>query len=234
MTENTQLTMKQLPVTERPYEKCEKYGASALSDAELLAIILKTGQKGKKAIDMACELLQIDPAHPGLEGLLRADMHLLRSVCGIGRVKAISLSAVFELAGRLSRLPFHDGFIYDSSEKVAEYYMQQMRLSGQEQLHVMMLDSKNRLLRERMLSLGTVKAALVDPRDIFLEALRCEAVGIILVHNHPSGDPSPSGDDLSVTARVRDAGRLLGIDLIDHVIIGNMNYTSLRDQGCIS
>ena len=98
----------------------------------------------------------------------------------------------------------------------------------------MMLDSKNRLLRERMLSLGTVKAALVDPRDIFLEALRCEAVGIILVHNHPSGDPSPSGDDLSVTARVRDAGRLLGIDLIDHVIIGNMNYTSLRDQGCIS
>ena len=226
--------MKQLPVTERPYEKCEKYGASALTDAELLAIILKTGQKGKKAIDTAYELLQIDPALPGLEGLLRADLSLLRSICGVGRVKAISLSAVFELSRRLTRVQFHDDFIYDNSGKVAEYYMQHMRLSKQEELHVMMLDSGSRLLRERMLSLGTVKAALVDPRDIFLEALRCGAVGVILVHNHPSGDPSPSSDDLAVTARVRDAGKILGIELLDHVIIGNMKYTSLRDQGCIT
>lgn len=233
MTESKHLTMKQLPVTERPYEKCERFGASALSDAELLAIILKSGQKGKKALDTAYDLLQMDPAHPGLEGLLHADLNMLQRISGIGRVKAISLSAVLELSVRLSRLQFHDGFVYDSSGKVADYYMHQMRLSGQEELHVMMLDSGNRLIRERMLTLGTVKSSLADPRDIFLEALRCGAAGIILVHNHPSGNPAPSGDDLAVTARVRDAGKMIGIELIDHVIIGNMNYTSLRDQGCI-
>lgn len=233
MTDNKRMTMKDLPVSERPYEKCERLGPAALSDAELLAIILKTGQKGKKVLDTAYELLQIDEAHPGLEGLLRADLNKLQTISGIGRVKAINLAAVLELSVRLSRLPFHEGFIFDSPEKVADYYIHQMRFSQQEELHVMMLDSKNSLIRERMLSLGSVKAALVDPRSIYLEALRCEAVGIIIVHNHPSGDSSPSSEDISSTIRIAEAGKLLDIPLIDHIIIGNQTYTSMREQGCI-
>ncbi len=233
MTEKKHMTMKDMPVSERPYEKCEKLGPSALSDAELLAIILKTGQKGKKVLDTAYELLQLDEAHPGLEGLLRADISRLQAVSGIGRVKAISLAAVLELSVRLSRLPFHDGFIFDSAAKVADYYLHQMRLSQQEELHVMMLDSKNSLIRERMISLGSVKSAMVDPRGIYIEAIRCEAVGIIIIHNHPSGDPSPSSEDISATMRIAEAGKLLDIPLIDHIIIGNQTYTSMREQGCI-
>lgn len=225
--------MKQLPVSERPYEKCEKYGPSVLSDAELLAIILKSGKKGKKVLDTAYELLRMDEGHPGLEGLLLADFHRLCRIDGIGPVKAISILAVCELSRRLSRIQFHENYIYSSPQSVADYYMPQMRTAGQEELHAMMLDSKNRLICERMLTLGTVDSAPIDPRGIFLEALRCGAVGIILVHNHPSGDPSPSKEDLAATIRVSEAGRLLGIPLIDHIIIGNMNFTSLRENGCI-
>lgn len=234
MADSNNLTMKQLPVSERPYEKCEKYGPSALSDAELLAIILKSGKKGKKALDTAYELLKMDEAHPGLEGLLLADYHKLRRIEGIGYVKALNLLSVCELSRRLSRVQFHENYVFSSPQSVAEYYMPQMRCKLQEELHAMMLDSKNRLICERMLTLGTVDSSLIDPRGIYLEALHCGAVGVILVHNHPSGDPAPSREDLAATVRVSEAGKILGIPLIDHIIIGNTSFTSLRESGCIT
>jgi len=224
-------TMKDLPESERPYEKCESCGAASLSDAELLAIILRTGAKGKKAIDTACELLNIDDRFPGLEGLARLDRASFTGVSGIGRVKALQLEAVCELARRISRIRYKEREVFDSASLVAEYYMTTMRDLRQEELHIMMLDTRNSLIREKCLTVGTVNASLIDPREIFITALENRAVSIILVHNHPSGNVSPSEQDLDSTKRVRESGRLIGIALLDHLIIGNMNYISLRESG---
>ena len=231
---NTQaLTMKDLPKEERPYERLEKYGAGALSDAELLAIIIRSGAQGRKAIDTAYALLNIDERYPGLEGLVRLRADSLKKISGIGRVKAIQIEAVCELAGGISRIPFSRGQILESPSKAASYYMTSMRGLTQEELHIMMLDTGGALIGEQRLTVGTVNASLIDPRDIFICALRGGAVSIILVHNHPSGSLTPSRQDIESTRRVCEAGKLLGIELFDHLIIGNMNYLSLREAGYI-
>lgn len=225
--ERKHLTMKDLPETERPYEKCEKRGAESLSDAELLAIIIKSGTKGEKAMDVACELLNMNPAHPGLEGLLYLGKSDFRQLRGIGRVKSIQLMAVCELARRLTRTEFKKGFVFRTPQAIADYYMAYMSCLKQEEVHVMMLDTKQRMISECLLTKGTVNASLIVPREIFIHALQENAVGIVLVHNHPSGDDTPSREDLAATERVRAAGEIVGIRLVDHIIIGRGHYTSL-------
>lgn len=231
MSGKKHLTMKELPVTERPYEKCEKNGVESLSDAELLAIIIKSGTRGEKAMDVACALLNMHAQYPGLEGLLRLQGGDFKRIKGIGRVKSIQLMAVCELAKRLTRTEFKAGFVFGSPRAIADYYMAYMRQLDQEELHVMMLDTKNRMISEKLLTKGTINTSLIDSREIFIHALKENAVGIVLIHNHPSGDDTPSREDLAATERVRAAGEIIGIRLVDHIIIGNKHFTSLREKG---
>lgn len=225
------LKTKDLPENERPYEKCEKYGAAALSDAELLAVVIRTGTKHKRSVELAMEILNLCDMQGGLDSLHSLSIAQLMKVPGVGRVKAIQIQCVLELSKRLCRSKPQIGQGFTHPSAIAGYYMETMRHYRQEHLVLLMLNTKNRKIGDVVLSKGSVNAALISPRDIFLEALRHDAVNIILLHNHPSGDPTPSGDDLEVTANVARLGKMLGIRLLDHIIIGNGTFVSLFESG---
>lgn len=229
--ENSLVTMKELPVSERPYEKCEKNGAQSLSDAELLAILLQSGTRKETAVELANRLLLLSPGK-NLSGLAKMPYGRLVSVCGIGRVKALKLLSVFELLKRLAREGFGEKPVLQSPEAIADYYMQSLRFLSVEEVHVLFFNTKCVFLGEKCLSVGTVNASLISPREIFIEAVQREAVGIILVHNHPSGDPTASREDIHLTEQVAQAGRMLDIKLLDHVIIGDNRYFSFKENGC--
>ena len=231
-TEN-HMTMKQLPDGDQPFKKCERLGPSVLSDAELISILLHSGTQEAKAIDVAFSLLNMDSRQQGLEGLLRGDMKDFRRVKGVGKIKSIQLAAVCELARRLSRVRFSERPEMNTPSLVADYFMSSMSQLRQEELHVMMLDNHCHMICEKLLTVGTVNVSLIDPRDIYRQALSEDAARIILVHNHPSGDSTPSPDDITATKRVEKAGDLIGIPLLDHVVIGHQQYTSLCSEGHI-
>jgi len=224
-------TVKELPLTERPYEKCEKSGPSALSDAELLAIIIRTGSMNERAVDVAVNVLSYSNTYPGLIGLNHVTMKELGSINGIGRVKAIQLLCVAELTKRMAKATNEGGLRFITPETVANYYMQDMRHLTQEKILLIMLDSKSKILKDIIISSGTVSSSLLSPREIFLYALKYEAVNIIILHNHPSGDPTPSREDINTTKRIMEAGNLIGIKLMDHIIIGDNKYVSLGEKG---
>ena len=223
--------IKDMAEEDRPYEKCLRLGACSLSDGELLAVLLRTGTKGSHSVAMADEILKLSKDKGGLLGLYQLSLAQLQSVKGIGKVKAVQIKCIGELSKRISRTSARRGLSFSQPETIAEYYMEQLRHEEQEQLICMMLDTKNHLLGEEMVFKGTVNSSLVNPREIFLTAVSYHAVGILLVHNHPSGDPSPSRADLDFTERVRRAGDILGIPLIDHIIIGDHQFLSFRQQG---
>lgn len=223
--------MKQMPEQDRPYEKCVRLGPEALTDAELLAVLLRTGTKGSPSVEMADGVLNLSKDKEGLLGLHQLTLTELQSVKGIGMVKAIQIKCIGELSKRIAKTTAVKGLSFDHPKTIAEYYMEQLRHEEQEQLLCMMLDTKNHLLGEEMVFKGTVNGSMVSPREIFLAAMSYHAVGIILVHNHPSGDPSPSQPDLEFTDRVLRAGDLLNIPLLDHIIIGDCSYLSFREQG---
>lgn len=219
-----------LPEEERPYERCIRHGAERLSDRELLAVLLRTGAKGRTVLELAGDLLLLSPEKEGFTGLRRKSLEELSAVRGIGKVKAVQLKCVLELARRMAREKAGEGVFFRSPASIAEYYMEDLRHKEQEVLLLLMLNQKGRLLREKYMFKGTVNASMVSPREIYLEALSARAVQIILLHNHPSGDASPSREDIQVTRRVREAGELLGIRLSDHIIIGEHAYVSLREE----
>lgn len=227
------LKTKDLPESERPYEKCEKHGASSLSDAELLAVIIRTGTKSKRSVELAMEVLNLGSARGGLDSLNDLTTAQLMKIPGIGRVKAIQIQCVLELSRRLyqSRAAFGPNFSDPAS--IAGYYMETMRHYRQEHLILLMLNTRNRKIGDILLSKGSVNAALISPRDIFLEALRHDAVNIVLLHNHPSGDPAPSHEDIEITRTVAELGNILGIHLLDHIIIGDGQYKSLFESGLV-
>ncbi len=227
------LTVKELPVSERPYEKCEKYGTASLSDAELLAVILRSGTKNLRSIDLAVNVLKFSETCPGLKGLNYLTMKDLIKINGIGRVKAIELLCLTELTKRMARENQRECIRFVTPRSVADYYMQDMRHLNREQVLLLMLDSKSRLIKDMVVSSGTVNTSIMPVREIFLQALKYEAVNIILLHNHPSGDPSPSAEDIHVTKRIKEAGNLVGISLMDHIIIGDNRYSSLKEQGLL-
>lgn len=227
------LTVKELPVSERPYEKCEKYGVGALSDAELLAVILRTGTKRLRAVDLAINLLNYSPLHKGLKGLNYLSMKELLKIKGIGRVKAIELLCLTEITKRMAREIHFEQLKMVTPECVADYYMQDMRHLTREQVLLLMMDTKNKLIRDMIISEGTVNTSIMPIREIMVHALKQDAVHIILLHNHPSGDPSPSAEDIRITKRVQEAANLIGITLMDHIIIGDNKYISLKEQGLI-
>lgn len=227
------LTVKELPASERPYEKCEKYGVSSLSDAELLAVILRTGTKQLRAIDLAVNLLNYSPFHKGLKGLNYLTIKDLTKVKGIGRVKAIELQCLTEITKRMSREIQQEHLKMVTPKSVADYFMQDMRHLTREQVLLLMMDSKNKLMKDMIISEGTVNTSIMPTREIMVQALKYDAVNLILLHNHPSGDPTPSAEDIRVTKRVKEASNLIGITLMDHIIIGDNKYISLKEQGII-
>lgn len=224
-------TISQMPKEDRPYEKCLRLGPEALTDSELLAVLLRTGTKGSPSVDMAEAVLQLSKSREGLLGLHHLSLAQLQAVKGIGKVKAIQIKCIGELSKRIARATAQKSLSFQHPHSIADYYMEQLRHEEQELLICMMLDTKNHLLGDEMIFKGTVNSSLVNPREIFLSAISYHAVGILLVHNHPSGDCTPSQADLDFTQRVKESGNLLGIPLLDHIIIGDCKYLSFREQG---
>lgn len=169
-------------------------------------------------------------SYPGLLGLLHLSLPDLMKINGIGKVKAIQLKCIGELSKRMASAAARPGLSFQNPSTIARYYMERLRHEEQELLYCMMLDNKNHLLAETLLSRGTANATLITPREVFLQALRHHALSLILVHNHPSGDPSPSGCDVEVTKRILQAGEIVGIHLLDHIIIGDRRYFSFREE----
>ena len=224
--------MREMPEDERPYEKCIRLGAEHLSDVELLAILLRTGTRGENAMELARKILY-HAGESGILGIHQFNIERLRQIRGIGKVKAIQISCISELAKRLAKASYRDTVCFTDPKTIAQYYMEDLRHEKQEHMKLLMLNSKAKLLGETTISKGTVNASLVTPRELFIEALQKNAVSIIILHNHPSGDPSPSREDMLTTKRILDAGALIGIELLDHIIIGNNCYISFREEGML-
>lgn len=226
-------TMKQLPEDDRPYEKCKKMGVSSLTDKELMAILLRSGTKECNSLQLSERLFSIHPVYKGIDGLPYLSYEQLIKIKGIGQVKALQILCLVELSKRLSLSKTKERLKLMTPSAIANHYMDAMRYLTKEQLMILSLDSKNCLMKETVLSVGTANASLVSSREVFLEALRCDAVSIVLLHNHPSGDPTPSDQDISVTKKILQAGKIIGIHLIDHIIVGEHCYTSFFEQGLL-
>jgi len=222
-------TMKNLPKEEQPYEKCIARGAEQLTDTELLAVILRTGTPGQSAYELAGKILQKCGVYQGILGICHLSIDELLTMKGVGKVKAMQIKCIAELARRISKATASCQISMSNPATVADYFMEDMRHEEQEQLMVLMLNTKNRIIKEKMIFKGTVNYSCISPREIFIEAVKAKAVHIVLVHNHPSGDPTPSQEDILMTRQVQEAGELLGITLLDHIIIGDNRYVSLQE-----
>ncbi len=227
MSETTNL-MKKLPVEERPRERLLHFGGAALSDAELMAVLLRTGRPGMSAIEMGQEVIA---EQGGLAGLLHTDASRLRRR-GLGDAKAATLLAAIELGRRLARVQMPRRELLERPENVATYLGLRYAQGDQEVMGALYLDVRNRLVGESDIYRGTLDRAVVEPRAILKEGLRRSASGFILFHTHPSGDPSPSIEDLTFTRRMAEAGDLLGMKLLDHMILGSAGrWVSLGRRG---
>lgn len=225
------LKMKDLPQDDRPYERCLQNGPESLSDAELLSIIIRTGSREESSLELASKVLALNYPKEGILGLLHLSLPELMSVKGIGQVKGIQLLCVGELSRRIwKRKSLEQPIIFQDPQTIAEYYQEDMRHSAQEEFRVMMFNNRQMMIHDTLLSKGTVNASLASPRDIFIEALRYRAVSLILVHNHPSGDPEPSPQDIRLTKKIQEAGRLIDIQVLDHIIIGDNSFVSLKER----
>lgn len=214
-----------------PYERFVRFGPESLTESELIAIILRTGTKDCSALELAKQVLSM-ARYPreGLLGLYDVTLEELMGIKGIGMVKAIKLKCLTELSMRISRACAGQGLSFTDSKMVAGYFMEKLRHKDTECVFLICLDSKGQMLQEKMISNGSVNMSLISPREIFLEALHAKAVNIILVHNHPSGDPAPSRSDKELTQNVRELGDKMNIPLLDHIIIGDNRYTSFREK----
>lgn len=221
-------TIKDLPQGERPRERLQHYGAQALSTAELLAIILRTGVDGENVVRLADRLLA---RFNGLPGLARASFSELCQIKGIGPAKVTQLKAALELGRRLLVAAPHEMPTISSPADVASLVGSEMALLPQEEFWVLLLDVRHRVMRVQRLYRGSLTKATVRVAEVFREAIRENAAAIIAVHNHPSGDPSPSPQDVALTRTLAEAGRLLDIPLLDHVIIGMGRWVSLKERG---
>lgn len=220
--------MKDLPVELRPRERFLTQGAGALSTAELLAVVLGTGARTRSALDVATDLLG---RHGSLGRLAGASPAELCETRGVGRVKALHLLAAFELGRRLSALPPQSRPSIRTPADVAAVVMDDLRFCDREHFVVLLLNTRHDLVGKSVLTRGGLASSPVHPRELFKAAVRESAAAVILVHNHPSGDPTPSRADLVLTARLCQAGRVMGIPIVDHVIIGDGRYESLRQRG---
>ena len=223
------IKMKELPISERPYEKLETYGAETLTNSELLAIIIKSGTKDYTAVNLAQRVLMLN------EGTDKEDLSFLQDISitdfmkikGIGKVKAIQLLAVCELAKRMNKPINREKIKINNSNDVAKLLMNELRYENREKVKLVLLNTKNIIMKIKDISYGGTNFAMIEPKEILNEAIRTGAPKMILVHNHPSGDVTPSKADFNITDKIYEASELLGIQFLDHIIIGNNKYESI-------
>lgn len=222
--------IKDWPENERPRERLIKHGADSLSDAQLLAIILRTGSGQKGVLNLSMSLLE---TFRELRNIDAASVAELSSIKGLGTAKIAQIKAAFELGKRLMSGSSDGRPVFSSSHSIYAYFAPRFKNLQKEIFIAVLLDVKNRLLRESKVSEGTLTNSLIHPREAFKEAIKESAASVIFVHNHPSGDPQPSRDDMAVTERLKKAGDIIGIQVLDHVIIGDGKYVSLKEKGVL-
>ena len=228
--------IREMPEGERPRERLAKLGAEMVGNEELLAILLRTGMKSLSAVQLAEQLLK---HYRNLDALARAPLPELAAIKGIGQTKAIQLKAAFELARRLSQHQGDGPLLITTPADAAKLVREDLRLLDRESFRVILLNTKNAYLQTCAVSLGSLNASVVEPREVFKAAFTASAAGMILVHNHPSGDPTPSSEDITITRRLVKAGELLGIAVHDHIILGrrvagrDQDFVSLKELGLI-
>ena len=226
--ETNSTTLRDLPQDERPREKMLQKGPGSLSNAELLAILLRTGTVSETAEHVAGRVLKESGS---LSKLVDMTASQLMQVKGIGPAKALQIQAGIELGKRLARTSMEDSSFIRSPGDVARLLMDDMRYLQNEHFICVFLNTKNRVIATETLSIGSLNASIVHPREVFRAAIKCSSASLICVHNHPSGDPTPSPEDLQLTARLVEAGELVGIDVLDHLILGDGRFISLKEKG---
>ncbi len=226
--------LKQLyDAEELPYDKFMKLGPQSLSDAELLAIMLRTGTRDKTPIELGRAVLQLAGCKRGLLGLHHFSIKELMKIPGIGEVKAVQLLCIAEIAKRISHMQAKVNLSFQNPDSVATYYMERMRHRETEQLVLVLLDAKNRIISDEVISVGVLNATLISTREIFVRALKEEAAYVMILHNHPSGDPTPSRQDQLITNKIKEVSDLVDIPLLDHIIIGDNRYISFKEKGLL-
>jgi DNA repair protein RadC len=226
--EENRLMIRDFPQDERPRERLIQSGAASLSNQELLAILLRTGTKSESVLQLSNRLLN---HFDGLNLLKDASLEEITKTKGIGLAKAVQIMAAVEFGRRISNLAFDDRYSIRSPEDGANYVMNDMRFLAQEHFVCLYLNTKNQVLHKQTIFIGSLNASIVHPREVFKEAFRRSAASIICIHNHPSGDPTPSREDIEVTKRLVECGRIIGIDILDHLIIGEKKFISLKEKG---
>ena len=231
MEENKKLKVKELPLDDRPREKLILRGAQNLSDAELVAILLRTGKKGKSVIEIARELIH---SERNLAMLATKTIDSLQKISGIGKDKAATLAAAFELSRRvLSQSKFLLNKKVTSPQEIAEVFIPLLRDETKEKFIVVCLNSANKIIKHETISIGNLNSSIVHPREIFKVAIDCNSASIILIHNHPSGNPEPSNEDIRITQKIVESGKILDIPVFDHLIIAGETYTSFVEKRLI-
>lgn len=225
---DARMLLRDVPREDRPRERLMNDGADALSNAELLAIMLRTGTRNESALHLAARILR---ACGGLRQLVDMDIAELMRIRGIGPAKAVQLRAGIELGRRLARRTADPSPAIRRPEDAADLVMEDLRYEMKEHFVCLFLNTKNQVIGRETLSVGTLNASLVHPREVFRAAIKRGSAAIICLHNHPSGDPTPSPEDIALTGRLRDAGALVGIDVLDHIVIGDGRFVSLKERG---
>lgn len=217
-----------------PYEKFISLGAQSLTDSELLAIVIRTGTKEMSAKELGEEVLRVaDKYGNGLLGLYHIPLSELMQIKGIGKVKAVKLKVIAELCVRMSQSKAKEQLAFTKPYSVADYYMERFRHEKVEHILLLLLDSGLHLLEEELISTGTVNASLLSPREVYICAFRAQATHIMLLHNHPGGNPVPSNNDIEITNRISEIGKTIDIPLLDHIIIGDNSYFSFKESKLI-
>ena len=231
MDEKSSQSIVHWPKNERPRERLLEEGPGALTDAQLLAIVLRVGRYKTSAVEVGMDLLK---RLGGLQGLTNRSVRELCAVPGIGPTKAAQIKAAIELGKRVLSTPLTTGTVITQSQTVFDRYYPLLRDLRRELFKVILLDAKHAVIREKTISEGSLTSSLVHPREVFNEAVRESAAAVICLHNHPSGDPKPSKEDRALTARLQEAGDILGVQVLDHLIIGDGRYVSFADEGWMS
>jgi DNA repair protein RadC len=222
------LLIRDVPLEERPRERMLQYGPATLNHSELLAILLRTGTVSESAVYLAQRVLK---EVGGLRNLVSFSLDELMKIKGIGAAKAMQIKAGLELGKRVSKASFGERMVIRSPEDVSLFMMEELRYEVKEKFVVIFLNTKNHVIGHEVLSVGTLNSTVVHPREVFRAAIQRSCSAIICVHNHPSGDPTPSREDVEMTQRLHEAGSIVGIDVLDHVIIGDQTFVSLKEQG---
>jgi DNA repair protein RadC len=222
--------IRDYPEEERPRERLVNEGPDKLSNQELFAILLRTGTKKESVLELSQKLLK---HFEGIRMLKGASVEEITMISGIGKAKAVQILAALELGKRMNRLTYDDRYVIRSPQDGANYVMEEMRFLSQEHFVCLYLNTKNQVLHKQTVFIGSLNASIVHPREVFKEAFKRSAASLICFHNHPSGDPSPSREDIEVTKRLTECGKILGIELLDHLIIGEKKFVSLKEKGYV-